>query len=139
MKKIIDLPDDDHVRRFINEAIDNQIIELLTPEYVFDTLRCALQGERNKEATKKLLSQVEREIQKNLIPKDERKTDRDIERWLELISKRFKAILAAAMRKELQAARATGRILNVGDGIYRIRPSNKLKFSCRTPRKKGVK
>jgi len=137
--KVIDLPADDPVRTFIHEAIDKLITETLTPERAFDVLQCSLlrRGRHNEESGK-LIRHVTLEIRKSLIPKNELKTDADLEKWVELINARFHPLVTAAVWKELDAAVATGRVAHVGGGEYRVRPPSKLKPRCRTRiRRKG--
>jgi hypothetical protein len=139
MKKIIDLPPDDPARRFIDEQIDRLIVESLTPQRVFEVLQCALlrRGDDNEES-KKLMHQVTLEIRRSLIPKNELKADADVEKWVELVYRRFNPLLTTAVRKELDAAVATGRLAHVGGGNYRVKPPSDRKLRCRTPRKRAA-
>jgi hypothetical protein len=135
--KIIDLPPDHPARRYIHEAIDKQIVEMLTPERVFDVLQAALlTRERDNVETRKLWDQVWREFRKTLIPRDELTTKAGIGKWVELTCGRFNSLLNAAVWKELDAAMATGRVAHVGGGNYRVRPPSKRKLRCRTARRK---
>jgi hypothetical protein len=133
--KIIDLPADDPRRTFIDAAIDRQITEALTPERLRAMTECVLSKRENggSEETLKLCRQITLQVREALVPKDER-TDEDIEKWVELIARRFRLLVPTAVRKELRnwiaAEVAAGRIVERGDGTYR-RPK-KDKSRCRT-------
>ena len=125
MTKIIDLPADDPRRKFIDAAIDKMIAEELTPERVRDVLQCALlnRDDRDNDESKKLCWQITMQIKKALIPKEETKTEADVEKWVEIIMRKFSLLLRSAVRKELTsiafAEVAAGRLVDCGDGTYR--------------------
>jgi hypothetical protein len=135
--KVIDLPADDPRRRFIDAAIDRQITEALTPERVFAVLQCALskRDDGGSDESRKLCKQITLQVRKALVPKDEIKTDADVEKWVEIIFGRFRPLLTGAVWKEFDAAVATGRVSQIGDGKFRVRPPSELKSRCRTKTK----
>jgi hypothetical protein len=134
--KIIDLPADDPRRTFIDAAIDTQITEALTPERVFAVTQCALlrRDEESNVECKKLGWQITMQVKKALIPKDERKTEADVQKWVQIIMGKYWPLVTAAVHREIDAAIIAGRITRLGDK-YRIRPARELKSRCRTKTK----